>query len=266
MSWLDLARQRHQSFQRALVQSLPSISLPVGDSDYTAPGYLFYGQFFSVVPDPAYPWDPAVLRAIRDFCPDAMPLRIRSVWRYANYGEMGPEFVLTRHGLGRAIRNPKLPVHSFHCEMPIGPIPGLCIPGRNLSDCVPNYVEVDWFDKEDRPHGYDLPGEYLPFDWEFYYALRAGYEEKYDREGFASVYQKWAAPAASRKQRRERFRRDEGQYVDRDISRYYSQEPSDLEWKQRILGDAPNKDTSVSVSTPSTVFEGNQKNQGAATQ
>jgi hypothetical protein len=197
-----------------------------------------------------------VLRAIREFCPDAMPLTVRSVWRYANYGEMRPEFVLVRHALARAIRNPKLPVHDFYCEMPATAYPGLCILGRNLSDCVPNYIEVDWFDKQDREHGQDLPGAYLPFDWEFYYALRRGYEDRYDKGSHRSVYAKWAAPQKRAKLSRQRSRADDNRYIDRDIARYYSQEPSDLEWKQRILGDAPNPHTAVSISGPTRIFQG----------
>jgi len=247
MGWLEIARQRHAAYQRALVSSLPSYSIPIGDSDYTAPGYLFYGQFFSCVPDPLYPWDPTVLRAIREFCPDAMPLVIRSVWRNGDYGQMDEPFVLVRHGLGRAIRNPILDVHHFDCGMPATAIPGLCIPGRNLSDCKPNYIEVDWFDKENRQFGHDLPGAYLPFDWEFYYALRSGYEDGSRDNG--NLYEKLAAPSRALKARRQRFRQDEGAYIEKDISSYYSVEPSDVEAKEQILSmPEPTASTTEGVS------------------
>lgn len=244
MSWIHQVRQRHAAFQQALAASLPSINVPVGDSECTAPGYLYYGHFFSCVPDPAYPWDPAVLSAIREFCPDAMPVVVRSVWRNGDYGQMQEPFVITRHGLGRAIRDPMLPIHEFQCTMPSIPTKGLVIPGRNISDCRPNYLECEWYDPDDRPWGRDLPGTYLPFDWEFYHALRRCYD---DDAGVTvrNVMQQHRDNRA----RRERFRNDEAGYVQRDQDRYYSVEPSDSDWKKAMLGDA-SVSRPVSVTVP----------------
>lgn len=245
MSWVRQVRQRHAAFQQALAASLPDISVPIGDSDYTAPGYLYYGHFFSCVPDAAYPWDPAVLAAIREFCPDAMPILIRSVWRNGDYGQMDEPFVVVRHGIARAIRDPKLPIHeNLNCRMPSLPTRGLCIPGRSILDCRPNYLEAEWYDPDNRPWGHDLPGAYLPFDWEFYHSLRRCHDDNSGVTVRAIMDQK-----RSERARRDRSRREEERYIRRDFEKFYSVEPSDVEWKEAMLGGAKVSEP-VSITVP----------------
>lgn len=249
--WVEKARQEHRSYSETLARALPSFSVPIGDSDYTAPGWLFLGEFYSCVPDAEYPWDPAVVRALREFCPDAIPIIIRSVWQWSNYGELGhlaEPIILKRHGLARSIRDPILPIHNFHCEMPCTPYPGLLIPGRDLADCRPNYIEVNWYDKEIRPHGFDLPGAYLPFDWEFFHSLRRCDEEfsyalRHSKRAIGpdgdpvatGLAQSLISPYKARLEERKKARAAEHGYIMRDIERYHSVQPSDVEWKEAAL-------------------------------
>jgi len=260
MPWTEIVRRRHAEANRALASAVnrSSISVPVQSSPSTAPGWLHHGNFFSCVPDSLYPWDPAVLASIRSLiCPDAMPITIRSVWSWVNYNEQGHRadrfLVLTHHGMARAVRDIDPAVaHRFPCPLPVHFPPGLRIPGRLESECQPNQVWDIWQEKSVRPWGPDLPGLYLPFDWDYFRALRRGEDHRVrmlrestqaeDADGH--IVAKGAAAkdvaALQRGHAEEAAQRaDQESYVTRDIERYHSQEASDLEWRDKILSDAP---------------------------
>jgi hypothetical protein len=229
-----------------------AVSVPIGDSPCTAPGWLFLDERFSCIPDSHYPWDPAVLRIIRqEICDDAMPITIRSTWMWSNYNELGymPIMTLVRHGLARSVRQDGPAVHRFNCEMPSYKIPGLCIPGRALSDCYPNQIWDNWYSKTDRPYGYDLPGAYLPFDWDYLQALRRaeGHRLRMLRESRREVDEagEMVAKGAAKKdvksleadrKNEKAAKLDQDAYIARDLVAYHSAEPSDLEWKEAMLG------------------------------
>lgn len=265
MEWTEIVRRRQRSYNRALASAVNrhSISVPIGDSPATAPGYLCLGHFYSCVPDPVYPWDPAVLRAFRSICDDVVPIVIRSVWQWSNYnelGHLGEPMVLVRHGLARAIRNP-VTVHNFHCTMPSTPYDGFLIPGRSLAECRPNYIEVNWYDKGDRPFGVDLPGAYLPFDWEMFYRHKEAADEfardlrrskqTTDNEGNRVAEGIVDGKAASERAEHDLIiaqQTDQRAYIARDLEKFYSVEPSDVEWKEAYLGDkTPPSTPSISV-------------------
>lgn len=134
----------------------PTLGYRVADSFASAPGYREMDVVYSCVPDPAYPWDPQVMRAIREFAPDAVPMWIQ--WVFMSPGETGnPEVVVFgRHALGRTIQNLTSELEPFRCAMPTMPCQGLTFER-------PNRI---WFVHEGAPHPQypDLPGSYLPFD------------------------------------------------------------------------------------------------------
>lgn len=255
MDWTEVVRRNHLRAQNALAQQVNQmgISVPLGDGDYDAPGFLHLGQFYSCVPDPAFPWEPTVLAAIREIIPDAVPLVIRSVWRWSNYAEKGyidEEMVLTHHGIGRAIQDPWHKLHDFRCEMPSAPLAGFVIPGRNLSDCRPNYIETYWMHSEIKPFGHDLPGLPLPFDWRLFNRYQVAEADRRralaaSKESVDSDGMRIAVGAADATIREEMTRKatatasakDIQAYVHRDLSRYYSEIPSDVELKQKHLGN-----------------------------
>jgi hypothetical protein len=230
MDWIAEGRRRAKARIKSLVDSAPALTLPVRDTAESAPGWRFLGETYSCAPDVAYPWDPAVVRAIREFCPDAQPILVRTVWKSSRLDGEPKTMVLVRHGLARAIRDPIAPVHSFQCRMPsTGSV------GARLS--TPNYIEVVWYDKEVRPWGYDLPGAYLPFDWEFYQSLRAAYVDSLLP---AELSEKLISPYVARKARREKFRAEEQRYTDRDLERYARkklQAASELEQRDFALAE-----------------------------
>lgn len=207
---------------------MPTYSMPLRDSVTRAPGWLFAGEQYTCVPDAQYPWDPAVVKAIREFCPDAQPILIKSLWQ-RSWSESSPldTMMLVRHGIARSVRDPIQRPHYFQCEMPSVK--------TGVSLTRPNYIEVNWYDRENRPWGHDLPGSYLPFDWELYHCLRMGYE---DNLSGAQLSAKLTTPHREREARRKAFEADERAYRDRDLLNYYSVEPSDLEWKRMLLASA----------------------------
>lgn len=134
----------------------PKLAYKVADSFATAPGYREMDVVYSCVPDPAYPWDPQVMKAIREFAPDAVPMWIQ--WVFMSPHETGnPEVVVFgRHALGRTIQNLTSELEPFRCAMPTMPCQGLTFER-------PNRI---WFVHEGGPNPQypDLPGSYLPFD------------------------------------------------------------------------------------------------------
>jgi hypothetical protein len=137
---------------------LPRSRVRVRDSFYTAPGYREIGMFYSCVPDPAYPWDPKIVREIWKHAPDAVPLWVH--WVFLSPQETGnPKIeIFGRHALGRVIKNQRTYLEPFRVHMPTFPCQGITFER-------PNDI---WFIHQG-PMGLhakykDLPGDYLPFD------------------------------------------------------------------------------------------------------
>jgi hypothetical protein len=266
MDWTEVARQNHLRAQTQLARRVnqSAISVPIGDSAASAPGWLNVGYYYSAVPDVEYPWDPAVVRAFREISDDVVPIMIRSVWRWSNYyelGKLGPALVLKRHGIARAVRNATT-VHEFHCEMPGAPTPGLRIPGRPVDDSVPNYIEIVWHDRDRRDLSFDLPGAYLPFDWEFFQLHRRAaqdFERDKQRSRRARAANGDVVASGVARPKLDALKSDrtavsahrasEAAYERADIEAFYSAVPSDVELKEIALGGpkVPSPPVSVTV-------------------
>lgn len=131
----------------------PTLNVPVADSFWNATGYREIDVEYTCVPDPAYPWDPAIMKQIWEFAPEAVPLWVR--WVFMNDNDH--VVVFGRHGLGRKIRGLRSDPHEFQCAMPQMPSHGLRFERPNLI----------WFIHEgvkSRDANASMPGEYLPFD------------------------------------------------------------------------------------------------------
>ena len=229
MSWVEEGRRRARTRMQSLVDSAPALTVPIRDTAESAPGWRFLGETYSCIPDVVYPWDGSVVRAIREFCPDAMPLSIRSVWKSSRLDGEPTTMVVVRHGLARYIRDPIGPVHHFDCKMPSTPVPG----GVKLRQ--PNYIELNWYDRKVRPWGYDLPGEYLPFDWELYRCLRKAYVDSLSPD---ELIDHLVAPHNEEKERQMKHNKEERAYVNRDVQSYIAKKMesvSELEQKEEAL-------------------------------
>lgn len=91
--------------------------------------YVLLGSQASAIPDPEYPWDPAVVKKIRkEFDPDFVPLFIRELWRTPSKGLVS----VGRHACGRTIRNPHDGYRYLNVLLPTSPIGGIKIEGPIL--------------------------------------------------------------------------------------------------------------------------------------
>lgn len=246
-------KQRYVDTMNALQRSLPSYSIPIGDSRYTAPGWLCLGYLYYCYQDVTYPWDPAVVRAIREFEPTMVPITVRSIWQKADYGNLdhNEPLIIVRHGIARVVRDARIPIHHFRCDLPVNPQTALPHDPHILAPVRPNWIELNnYADREVRPYGLDLPGAYLPHDWELYHGLRLGYEnERSHTEISAEIVDARAADYNAT----EKFRSEENAYIQHDIEAYQDRrlaDVSDVEWNEVLTSEIPTPE-----KTP-TVFQG----------
>jgi hypothetical protein len=132
-------------------------TVPVRTDFASARGYRYIGMFYTCIPDPAYPWDPRMVRLIQEFAPDTVPLWVHWVMRSPRDKVGEKDVVYGRHALGRVIKPARTDLFPFRCAMPTMPCQGMTFE-------KPNAI---WFIHQgDSPSGeyLDLPGDYLPFD------------------------------------------------------------------------------------------------------
>lgn len=257
MDWTSVYQQRHNNAVAALHEAAESasISVPVATGRHNIPGWRFLGEFFYTYQDVTYPWDPAVVRAIRRIQADVVPLTVRSVWKQQDYGNAAhrPPVVITNHVVARALRNPIAPFHLFRCEQPYTPHSIMRCDAHILVDPRPNYIEVKWHDRRNREYGPDMPGRYLAHDWELYRVL-ADYH--IDFGAMKQTPAEWAreeliAPDQAMAARRSRYHADEFAAFQRDQERFYCVEPSSVELKNAMMGDAPAPSKPFTMAVPS---------------
>lgn len=124
-------------------------------------GYAAVATEISCIPDAAYPFDPAVLRAIHVFDPRVIPLWVRRVYRNPSTGGV---LVVGRHAIASHVWNP----HSS-------------IDRNVYRALMPTYraserpTQVDFHHHGPRS-GNGLVGPYLPFDGYVYDVLRRTYD------------------------------------------------------------------------------------------
>lgn len=239
MHWIDVALARQQAKMRRYAQAQIAAHTRAIQVSDVAPGWHMLDESYSAIPHALYPFDPAVLRAIRVFCPDVIPITITTTWIKPDDDIYTP-MKLVRHGLARAVRNPVCPTHEFHCDMP----------ASASRRAIPNYIEVNWYDKELRDFGHDLPGNYLPFDWDFYYAMEKSYTYNV---GSADIVRKLCDPRFELQKRRKRQQAEEQAYRERDVEAYRKKkwsEVSEVELKEYFLSDPEPPPTRPSVVVP----------------
>lgn len=251
--WTNIARQRHYAAEQALVRSLPEFEMPVADSTYTAPGHRLLSETIYCYKDVMRPWDPAVIRAIREFEPTAMPITIRSTWQKMDRGNPQEPFTLIRHGIARGVRDAVIPTHRYRCEMPIHRDPYLFSSFPNVyTKTAPNYVEINHYDRHDRPYGYDLPGAYLPFNWDLYHMLYRDYENNRRWQDIAADV---LDPEVAAKEKQEQEDAEYDAYVQKELSKHWNEPASDLEWKEALEAPPQLPESSPMVTVPSQVVE-----------
>lgn len=132
-----------------------AISVPLRDSPETVRGWRLAGLYFSCVPDPCYPPDPAILRAARESDPDLIYMVVRWVFKpEASRSDGGIPQVFTRHALGRHVTHPAAGKELFFVDMP-----------AYADFAAPNQLDriLPDFDDETVP-------AYAPLEWDAYWA------------------------------------------------------------------------------------------------
>lgn len=194
--------------------ALPRLSYKLGDSPHTAPGWREVDVAYSCIPDPVYPWDPVVMRAIQEFAPDAVPMWVH--WVFLSPGDTGnPQLVVFgRHALGRRIRNMTSELEPFRCAMPTMPCQGLTFER-------PNRI---WFIHEGSPNPEhpSLPGTFLPFDGSILDRAKRsaiGFRMT-EKEFIEHLRDEWIERERKAKEARKRQLEEDLDYRQRDFERY----------------------------------------------
>ena len=138
-------------------------------SRYTPPatgaarGRLPVATIVQVVPDVTYPWDPAVVRAIRrEFDPNMVPVWIRKVYKH----DTGGVEVTGYHGIASHKWSPdvRVPLWVYRALMPT-------VGGFERPTSIHLHL------REKDPQGVPIPGSFVPFDWRIYDGLISGRDE-----------------------------------------------------------------------------------------
>lgn len=206
---------------QAVKQPSP-VSFPIPKSR----GWLEVGQFYSCIPDSAYPWDPVVMREILRYVPDAVPMWVQWVFETPLEDSRSEHMVFGRHALGRKIWLPRAQHEGFRVLMPTMPCQGLTFEKPNLL----------WFIHmgADNPKSSALPGSYLGFDDTLLDRVKqsaVGFQMS-DKEYEKFLMDTYVmAPLEARARRREKFA-VEMEYAQQELERYaakVSERISDVE-------------------------------------
>src|SRR5262245_10882368 len=121
----------------------------------------------TAIPDPVYPADPAVIKAIHTFDPTVIPLWMRHVYQ-ASTGEI---LVRGFHAFGVALWNPRLEPGAWTNRV-LTPTTGRPVHVTNIA------LELkDEPVKRPKGIGRALAARYLPFDWRWVNAMHSCYQE-----------------------------------------------------------------------------------------
>lgn len=160
--------------------------------EFTKPkdAWRFLGEQISCVPDVEYPWDPAIVKAIRAFEPEFVPFFVRS--RYVS--PTGGEYIFGRHGLAVA---PRIPERRHQIIRPL-------MPSTTAGPRYPIVMNDILQDKTNRIVPELSVFGFMKFDWALYHkAKRSWWDLKHNEstqtaERDAADYQRESGDAALR--------------------------------------------------------------------
>jgi hypothetical protein len=201
--------------------SLPALSYTPADTIANAPGWRIIGQdFYTCIPPVDLPADSGVTRAIRAFCPNAIP-----IWRKQLYlppGEQTRTVLSVHHGIATYVETPRLSRRLFHVEMP-----------AHADHPTPNQLEMV-FERPD-PSDIGAPGLFLPWNNQVYLYLRANYRD--DMTSNSSILDVIIRRSAENKERARKSHEAEEEYRQRNLQkrldRIFENMPSDA-YKQYV--------------------------------
>ena len=143
-----------------------------------ARGWRFITLQYSSIPDPQYPYDPAVLAAINEFWPDLRYVGRTSVYASPLEEDGHPHRVtFFNHCLGTYVWNPTVEKPKFHVLHP----PNMEGPPINQLDVVVQRDEFCYNNKS-------LPMKYHPLDWKASHWFRRIYDHHLSSEATIAKY------------------------------------------------------------------------------
>lgn len=135
------------------------------DIPFLKPGDVTRELFceYSTIPNVMYPWDPAVLRAIRSFDGDAVPATVKRVLRTP----AGSDVSFLYFALLRRSDSPLVPHEPIVVRMGHG---GATAASPNIEDLILEGETPPWAEKQ------GLPGKFVPMTWDLYYRCKRAYK------------------------------------------------------------------------------------------
>ncbi len=150
------------------VRDAPEYALPYRLKDAPDGWVLIPGfPMWQVVPDPATPWDPAVVRAMRELDPNIVPLWATWAYRPPCRDSSVEVFVTGRHAVGWHL--PEAESQDFQVLMPTGPIHGLSF--KRPTRLWKIYHEAPEGDEE-------RIGGFVSWSWWQYHNMREEFSER----------------------------------------------------------------------------------------
>lgn len=194
------------------------------------------GIDIKVIPDAAYPWDPAVLRAIHEFDQNIIPLMVTKAYQ-AQTGEIR---LFHFHAIGSHLWNPsERPAEwTSRVEMPTS---------GNWKRPTHMDLHLENRTVEARPVR-GLPGGYMPFDWGVYHGLREQYQDwdAAQKLAYLAKHSPWARAEAERI--KIEADRETAARSDRSLARHLKN--IDRRDMERVVAKTLYPPTRVSVTVP----------------
>lgn len=221
-AWMQQVLKQQQAQLRGLDNVAPAVNMHLKNR---TPGWRFIKEEVSCIPDSLYPWDPKVVKAIREISPDLVPIWIRRVFHTPYTDSRQETVVFGRHGIGQIVRK------SYHVPISVSMPSGSNLPKPNA---------VYWYPVGDNdPRARDLPGAYIPFDWRFYKHVKANFRD-WSKEEIRALtigrFENEEAAMAKQQAENDRIQAEHQRYVNKKL-----EQVSEVEFKEYFMNKLHNK-------------------------
>jgi hypothetical protein len=224
MGWIEQSLDKSEEFYKKFNKTADQNAL-AAPLRSTAPGWLFQGQEISCIPDVAHPWDLKVVRAIQEIDPDIVPIWVKYIYKEPADWGTNRTHIIGRHGLALVDKTPGTEINPFPCAMP---------GKRVLGSTPPNKIE-HIFKGLDDSRASDLPGTYVPFNWEIYNFVR----DNYRRLSLKQLKDHFINDPKARHDAKKAAEAAEADYKKSILQKYWQRkisEASDVETREYFLG------------------------------
>ena len=149
------------------------------------PQYIQIGNdSYSCVAPPGQDVDPAVIAAIHEFDPGAIPIWRTQLWAFPWSTEV---YRVIHHGLARYYPIPRYVRRHFHVDMP-----------ADADFPAPNFLDAMFEETDCLQYRMGGPGGFIPFGWNIYYWCRWQFDRITTEKWMAAVDRRVATTARLR--------------------------------------------------------------------